>query len=295
MELRVLNYFLTVAREENFTKAAEQLHLTQPTLSRQIAALEDELGTKLFIRANHNIILTEDGMLLKRRAGELLSLAERTKKDFLEKDANLEGTITLGCGEFLSSDCLTDCIAAFSAKYPRVRYEMISGNAIHIHENLERGLLDFGLVAEPIDTSKYSFITMPKKEEWGVLVRDDSPLAGLDRISPQNLAGHRLITPANEMSVSRFAAWFGRYSDSVETIARGNLLYNQASLARSGLGVVVTIRLACEYDGLKFIPFAPAVTSSTALIWKKQLFAPTVTGFIDFAKRYFEGISDDTL
>ena len=129
MELRVLNYFLAIAREENFTRAAQQLHLTQPTLSRQIAQLEEELGVKLFVRSNHNIILTEDGMILKRRAQEILSLAEKTKKDFLYMDKNLEGTIAIGSGEFQSTRYLTDCIAAFQKKHPLVQYEFYNGRA----------------------------------------------------------------------------------------------------------------------------------------------------------------------
>lgn len=134
MELRVLNYFLAIAREENFTKAAQQLHITQPTLSRQIAQLEEELGVDLFVRSNHNIILTEDGMILKRRAQEILSLADKTKRDFLYKDENLEGVISIGSGEFLSTRCLTDCIAQFRRKYPLVRYEFYSGNAGNIRD-----------------------------------------------------------------------------------------------------------------------------------------------------------------
>ena len=144
MELRVLNYFLAIAREENFTRAAEQLHVTQPTLSRQIADLETELGVKLFVRSNHNITLTEDGMLLKRRAQEILSLADRTKRDFLHKAEKLEGTITIGSGEFLSTDVLADCVAAFREKYPLVRYELFSGNADNIKDGIERGLPDIG-------------------------------------------------------------------------------------------------------------------------------------------------------
>ena len=148
MELRVLNYFLTVAREENFTRAAEQLHVTQPTLSRQIADLEAELGVKLFKRGSHNIMLTDDGMLLKRRAQEIVSLAERTKQDFLCKEENIEGTVSIGSGEFLSTRLLTDCIAAFRKKYPLVRYELYSGNADSIKESIERGLLDMARQAE---------------------------------------------------------------------------------------------------------------------------------------------------
>ena len=166
MELRVLNYFLAVAREENFTKAAKQLHVTQPTLSRQIAQLEEELGVKLFQRSNHNIILTEDGMMLKRRAQEILTLADRTKRDFLRKEANLEGTIAIGSGEFLSTRILTDCMAAFRTQHPLVRYELYSGHGGSVRERLDRGLLDVGLMAEPVDIRKYEFIPMPIRERW---------------------------------------------------------------------------------------------------------------------------------
>ena len=151
MELRVLNYFLAIAREENFTKAANMLHVTQPTLSRQIADLEQELGVKLFVRSNHNIILTEDGMILKRRAQEILSLADKTKRDFLQKDEALSGTISIGSGEFRSTKYLAKIIAEFHKKYPDVKYEIYSGNAGNIRDYIERGLLDLGLMSEPIE------------------------------------------------------------------------------------------------------------------------------------------------
>lgn len=166
MELRVLNYFLTIAREENFTRAARQLHVTQPTLSRQIADLEQELGVKLFVRSNHNIILTEDGMILKRRAQEILSLADKTKRDFLQKDEALSGTISIGSGEFRSTEYLAKIIAGFRRKYPNVTYEIYSGNANNIRDYIERGHLDIGLMSEPIDMRKYNFVNMPIKEQW---------------------------------------------------------------------------------------------------------------------------------
>ena len=204
MELRVLNYFLAIAREENFTKAAQQLHITQPTLSRQIAQLEEELGVDLFVRSNHNIILTEDGMILKRRAQEILSLADKTKRDFLHKDENLEGVISIGSGEFLSTRCLTDCIAQFRRKHPLVRYEFYSGNAGNIRDQIERGLLDIGLMSEPIDIRKYEFISMPIKEEWGAFVREDSPLIDKDFIAPQDLVDIPLILPLGDFAESLF-------------------------------------------------------------------------------------------
>jgi len=291
MELRVLGYFLAVAREENFTRAAEQLHVTQPTLSRQIADLEEELGVKLFTRSNHNIVLTQDGMLLKRRAQELISLA-----DILFKEEKLEGSISIGSGEFQSTAILCDCIAAFRKKYPLVRYELYSGNAENIRDNIERGLLDIGLMAEPIDIRKYEFITMPIKEQWGALVREDSALAAKDFITSDDLVGLPLISAVGNIAQSNIGKWFGGRLSEIEVIAKGNLLYNEALLAQSNIGAVIAMRLNCHYDGLKFIPLKPILESTTALAWKKeQLFSPVTSAFLEFAKKYISGISHDDL
>lgn len=292
MELRVLNYFLAVAREENFTRAAEQLHITQPTLSRQIADLEAELGVKLFVRSSHNIILTEDGMFLKRRAQEILSLADKTKRDFLGRQENLEGTITIGSGEFLSTRILTDCMAAFQKQYPRVRYELFSSHAENIQDGIERGLLDMGLMSEPIDIRKYAFLSMPIREQWGALVREDSPLAAKPRLTPEDLAGIPLVSAVGNLAQSHLGQWFGPVLPRVRVVAKGNLLYNEALLGQSNLGAVLAIRLDCHYEGLRFLPFFPPMESTTALAWKKeQIFSPAASAFLDFAKKYIEGIS----
>lgn len=296
MELRVLKYFLAIAREENFTKAAQQLHITQPTLSRQIAQLEEELGVDLFVRSNHNIILTEDGMILKRRAQEILSLADKTKRDFLHKDENLEGVISIGSGEFLSTRCLTDCIAQFRRKHPLVRYEFYSGNAGNIRDQIERGLLDIGLMSEPIDIRKYEFISMPIKEEWGAFVREDSPLIDKDFIAPQDLVDIPLILPLGDFAESHIGKWFGEYISQIDVIAKGNLLYNEAMMAQSNIGAVIGIRLNSNYDRLRFIPLNPSLKIDTALAWKKeQIFSAATTAFIDFSKQYLKGISGDEL
>lgn len=294
MELRVLNYFLAVAREENFTRAAEQLHVTQPTLSRQIADLEAELGVKLFTRSNHSIVLTEDGMLLKRRAQEILSLADKTKRDFLYKEEKLEGVITIGSGEFSSTGILTDCIAAFRRKHPRVRYEVYSGNSGNIRDNIERGLLDMGLMLDPIDIRKYAFIPMPVKERWGALVREGTPLAEKESIAPQDLVGIPLISTTGEIARSNVGKWLGVYQEQVEVIAGGNLLYNQALLAQSNVGATLGVRLNCRYEGLRFVPLSPVLEASTSLAWKKdQVFSSAATAFLEFAKTYIAGISRD--
>lgn len=296
MELRVLNYFLAIAREENFTRAAEQLHVTQPTLSRQIAYLEAELGVKLFTRSNHSILLTEDGMLLKRRAQEILSLADKTKQELLYREEALEGIIAIGSGEFLSTSILTDCISAFRKKYPLVRYEVFSGNAGNIKDNIERGLLDLGLMTEPVDIRKYEFISMPIREQWSVLVREDSPLAGKESVTPQDLAGLPVILPANVLVETLISKWLGSVRDEITVVAKGNLLYNEAMLARSRIGTVITMRMDCCYDGLRFVPLSPPLESTTALAWKKeQTFSTATAAFIAFAKKYVSGISGNNL
>lgn len=296
MELRVLNYFLAIAREENFTKAAQQLHVTQPTLSRQIAQLEKELGVELFVRSSHNIILTEDGMILKRRAQEILALADKTKRDFLHRDKHLEGTISIGSGEFLSTRYLTDCIAEFRKKHPLVRYEFYSGNAGNIRDYIERGLLDIGLMSEPIDIRKYDFVSMPVKENWGALIRKDSPLAEKAFITPRDLINTPIISALSEFAESDIFKWFGEYAEKINIVAKGNLLYNEAMLAESGIGAVIGIHLNCDYNNLCFVPLFPSLESSTALAWKKeQIFSDAVSAFIEFAKKYLKSIIYDEL
>ena len=173
----MLKYFLLVAREENITKAANLLHLTQPTLSRQLMQLEEELGVQLFRRSKHRIILTEEGMLLRRRAEEIVALADKTKDDLQHREEQLEGTIAVGSGELQSSSFLTKLLTAFQEKNPLVRFTIYSGNSDNIKERIERGLLDVGLLQEPVDITKYRFLRTPCREQWGVLVRGDSDVA----------------------------------------------------------------------------------------------------------------------
>lgn len=296
MELRVLNYFLAIAREESFTKAANMLHVTQPTLSRQIADLEQELGVKLFVRSNHNIILTEDGMILKRRAQEILSLADKTKRDFLQKDESLAGTISIGSGEFRSTKYLAKIIAEFHKKYPNVKYEIYSGNAGNIRDYIERGLLDIGLMSEPIDVHKYNFVNMPINERWGAFVPNHFPLSEKEYISPKDLAGMSVITATGDFNQSRIGKWLGDYKDQVEIVATSNLPYNEAVLTQENMGVMLSIKLNCTYENLRFVPLSPILEVSTALAWKKEQTFPTVTSaFLEFVKKYLKSITKDKL
>lgn len=288
MELRVLKYFLTVAREENITKAAQSLHITQPTLSRQMMQLEDELKVKLFKRSNHRIYLTEDGMILKRRAQELLTLADRTKKDFLHKD-EISGEIMIGTGEFRSSKCLAHMMKSFSEEYPHVQFRMFSGNGEDVRDNIERGIFDIGIVLEPVDISKYEFVSIPEKERWGILTDADSELAKKESVTPADLAELPLITPTREFREGKLGRWFGKYNARLNIVAAGNLLYNEAMLAQIGMGTVLCMDLQCSYDNLRFVPLSPALEENSVFIWKKdQIFSPAVAAFISHIKNCIE-------
>lgn len=293
MELRVLNYFLTAAREQNITKAAGLLHITQPTLSRQLMQLEDELGVTLFRRSNHSIILTEDGLLLKRRAEELLSLAEKTKQEFRQEE-QLGGEIAIGCGEYQSTKLLSEIIADFRAAHPLVQFHIHSGNSDNIREQIDRGCLDLGLLLEPVDFSKYDSLRLPVTEEYGAWVREDGELASKEAIEPKDLIGIPLVCGNREVIQNKLKSWFGSSSDEIEFAATGNLPYNLAALASSGIGPFITLKLNCRYDGVRYIPLTPALTTRTVLVWKiSQPNSRTVNAFISHTKEYLAGISND--
>lgn len=184
MEIRVLTYFLTVAREENITRAAEVLHITQPTLSRQLVQLEQELGVKLFERGKSKITLTDEGVLLRRRSEEIVDLTDKTEKEFIEQNNIMGGEIFIGSGETNNMHIMADLIKKFSEEYPNVKYNFHSGNADDIKERINKGLIDIGLLMEPISIEKYEYVRLPIKEIWGVLVSKESPLAQKEYIKP---------------------------------------------------------------------------------------------------------------
>lgn len=285
MELRVLEYFLMVAREENITKAAKQLHISQPTLSRQILALEEELGVKLFERSKYSVYLTTEGMLFRRRAQEIVNLSEKAKQEISQSDDTLSGEVSIGCGEFLSVDELTRIIAKFRTLYPYVSFHLHSSHNIDIQSKLEQGLLDLGLLMEPVDVTKYQFIRMKEKEQWGILAKSDSSFAAKENIKPGELVGTPVITIPDEMVHNELVSWSGDYAKYMEMGMTYNLLYN-ATIACKNTGMpVVCIKLDCEYPDLKFIPFEPELTLSTILVWKEhQIKSRAVTTFVEFLK-----------
>lgn len=270
MELRVLNYFLTVAREENITRAAQLLHLTQPTLSRQLIQLEEELGVQLFHRGKHSVSLTEEGMLLRRRAQELVSLSEKTKLELRHKAEMPAGEISIGCGETKSMSLLSVKMVSFRQKYPLVQFSIYSAIADDIKDRIEKGLLDMGLLVEPVDISKYEFIRLPVRERWGVLVREDSPLAEKDCVTPEDLREVPLLMVQREQVKNELANWFGETYDQLEIAAYYNLIVNAAFMAERGLGVAVCFDLGAVFENLRFIPLSPRMETGSVLVWKKN-------------------------
>lgn len=293
MELRVLRYFLMAAREQNITKAAQALHITQPTLSRQLMALEEELGVKLFERSSHSISLTGDGLLLKRRAQEIVSLEEKTVRE-LAFEKTLGGELEIGSGEFKSFSVFSDIMLAFREQNPNVSFRLYSGNADNIKERIENGILDMGVLSYPVDISRYEFVHIPKSETWGILVHRDFEIAEKEFVTPGDLAEISLLMPGRRLVQSEMQNWFGDFYDSLNVFAVYDLQYNAAVMAQKKIGAVLTIDLESRYDNLKFIPFYPELKSGSVLVWKKnRVRSAAAEAFVSFAKEYLRGISDN--
>ena len=280
MELRVLKYFLAVAREENITKAAALLHLTQPTLSRQLMQLEEELRVQLFRRCRYHIELTEDGMLLRRRAQELVDLAEKTTREFTMRETELMGEIAIGAGETRSMSFLSRAMVSFRERYPKVTFRIFSATADDVKERLDTGLLDMGLLTEPVDVGRYAFCRMKERDRWGVLVRLDSPLAGLDSVTPDDLEQVPLIISGRERVQRELANWFGDRWERLQIAASFNLILNAANMVRYGVGTALSFDLNFSFDDLRFIPLSSTMDTGTVLVWKKDLvLTPVVEAF----------------
>ncbi|MBR4199169.1 MAG: LysR family transcriptional regulator, partial [Bacteroidales bacterium] len=219
MELRVLNYFLTVAREGGLTGASEVLHVTQPTMSRQIQELEEELGQKLFIRTTRSMVLTPEGMLLRKRAEEILEMAERTKTEFSSMGTAVAGDVFIGSGETFALKMVADVMAQMREDHPGIHFQIYSGNAEDVLERLEKGLLDFGVLVEPVDVSRYNSLRLPSKDTWGLILRRDHPLAQKNHIQRKDLIGIPLIMSRQDMTSQKagndYLDWFGKTYESL--------------------------------------------------------------------------------
>lgn len=289
MELRVLRYFLAVAREGNITGAANFLHLTQPTLSRQIKDLEEELGCQLLVRKSHRVVLTPEGMRLRKRAEEIISMVDKTEAEFLARENAVSGDIYIGGGETQAIRQIAEIIRELQEEYPDIHYHLYSGNAEDVTERLDKGLLDFGILIQPADISKYDYISLPSKDRWGVIMRKDSPMADKESIRKEDLLDVPLICSRQVMTQRRteneFADWFGDDFDRLHVVTTFNLVYNAAIMVEAGVGYAVTLdKLAhtSEDSLLCFRPLMPPLESGMNIIWKKyQVFSPAAELFLE--------------
>lgn len=288
MEIRVLRYFLTVVREKGINRAAEVLHITQPTLSRQLAQLEEELGVSLFHRGARKITLTSEGILLRRRAEEILALVDRTEKELLEKDGQVEGRIVIGGGELAAMQELPELIARFRERYPLVNFDLVTGNADVIKEQMEKGLIDIGVLMEPVDMEKFDFIRLNGKERWVVLMRPDDPLAAKEAVSAKDLKDKPLILPRRSSVQNEVLNWLGRYYSESQLLFTSNLTTNSALMVQRGLAYSLVIEGSVPFwDRRKIVcrPFSPELTANSVFAWKKrQPFSLAATKFIEHIK-----------
>ncbi len=289
MELRVLQYFLVVAREENITRAARLLHITQPTLSRQLMQLEEDLGVSLFRRSKHSIILTDEGRLLRRRAQELVELADKTERELQQKEDVIAGEIAVGCGEFMgNTQHLARLAASFRQIYPDVYFTFYTATADDVKDRMDEGLLDFGVLLEPVDISRYHFMRMPYKETWSVLVRGDHPLARQKTVSPADLIGQPIVTGKRKNVKNLLENWFGPWYDEIHIVGEMNLSANNKKyLVQEGFGLGIGVTMAQDSDDFRYIPLEPPMESACVLAWKKQqALSPVVQAFIDYAASF---------
>ena len=288
MDIRVLKYFLAIAREESLSGAAEILHITQPTLSRQIMELEEELGCKLLIRGNRKISLTEDGMFLRKRAEEISSLFDRTLLEFESVKDIISGDIYIGGGESEAMSLIAKTIKRFKNDFPNVHFHLYSGNSEDVSDRLDKGLLDFGLLLEPCDIRKYDFIRLNHHDTWGLLMKKDSPIANKTGITPDDLCNLPILTPRNSLAANEFSNWCKENYEKLNIVASFNLIYNASLLVREDIGYALCldklVNTSCESD-LCFVPLVPNVEVGLDLVWKKhKSFSKAATKFLDYLK-----------
>lgn len=276
MDIRILRYFLAVAREESISGAAASLHMTQPPLSRAISDLEEEIGKQLFIRGNRKVTLTEDGLLLRKRATEIIELVEKTESELSSTGQELiSGDIYIGGGETDAMRMIAKVATDLQRICPDIKYHLYSGNADDVAERLDKGLLDFGIMIDPADIKKYDYIPLPAKDTWGLLMRKDSPLASLDAISPEHLYGIPLLTSRQSSVGNALSGWMKRDLEQLQIAATYNLIYNASLMVEEGLGYALCLDKLINTTGnsnLLFKPLSPTLKVGLNIVWKKYQF-----------------------
>lgn len=290
MEIRVLKYFLTVAREQNMTRAAKQLHVTQPTLSKQLKQLEEEVGKKLFIRSNYSIHLTKEGVLLRKRAEDILNMVDKTMEEFQSLDDMTGGDIYIGAAESESFCYFATIAKQLQLKYPDVKFHLYSGNTEVIAERLDRGLLDFAIIVQEVDLSKYNYIKVPTSDQWGVIMRKDDPLASKDWITIDDLFNLPLIVSRQGLTED-YPKIFNEKLDQMHIVATFDLIYNASIMVKKGFGYALSFdKLIDTSDSseLCFRPLFPELKTNMYIIWKKyQVFSPISQMLLVEMKNYF--------
>ncbi len=294
MELRVLQYFLAVAREQNISAAAKSLHLSQPTLSIQIRALEEELGKQLLIRGtkgSRKVVLTEEGMVLRKRAEEILSLVERTEEEISRSEETIVGDVYIGAGETNIVRSFAGAAKEIQKKYPDIHFHISSGNAEYVLEYLDKGLIDFGLLFGSADSQKYESIPIPFKDRWGVLMRKDCALAKKDAVNPRDLWDKPLIISQQKGDDLYLSQWLKRDLSGLNVVATYNLVFNASLLVDEGLGYALCFDKLINTEGsnLCFRPFDPPLEASACIVWKKyQVFSRAAGKFLQQLRADYE-------
>ena len=291
MELRVLAYFLAVAREQSMIRAAKSLHLSQPTLSTQLKALEEELGKQLLIRGSkgtRKVTLTEEGMILRKRAEEILSLVQKTEREISFSDQMIVGDVYIGTGETDAVRFIARAAKELYDSYPGIRYHISSGNADFVSEQLDKGLIDFGIVFGNVDHTKYNSIELPFRDIWGVLMKRDSPLAAQETVCPKDLWDKPLIISNQDDSKGALTAWISRELSELEIAATYNLLFNASLMVEEGLGYAIGLDKIINTTGndkLCFRPLSPQTEAGMHIVWKKyQVFSKASEKFMEKLK-----------
>ena len=284
MELRVLRYFLAVAREESITGAAKQLHVTQPTLSKQLMDLEDELGKQLFVRGSRKITLTDDGVYLRKRAQEICDLADKTAAEFQDDGQEVHGDVYIGGGETEAMRLIARVAKQLQQEHPHIRYHLYSGNGDDVMERLDKGLLDFGLLIGPANMEKYDFLRLPVADVWGVLMRKDSPLAAHQTVRPEQLRELPLLCSRQSLVRNELSGWLGEDFGKLHIVTTYNLIYNASLMVEEGMGYALSLDKLVNTAGesaLCFRPLEPRLEADVDLVWKKyQVFSKPAEQFL---------------
>lgn len=289
MDIRVLRYFLAVAREGNISRAAKALHMTQPTLSRQLIDFENDLGVQLFVRGKRQIILTDEGALLQKRAEEITELVDKTENDLRRERGVVAGAISIGGGETHAMQAIARIACDIQRDYPDVKFDLYSGNADDVIDRLDKGLIDFGVLVGPADVTKYESLSLPGNDIWGVLMPRDCMLSKSASITPDQLVGLPLIGSRQSFVDNEMADWFGKDFDKLTTVATYNLLYNASLLVNEGLGYALCLDKVINTQGteLVFRPLEPSLEASLVIVWKRhQVFSRAAALFMENVVNY---------